>query len=412
MGWVALMPMSPSWERYFQGGLIGVIWLLPFIRIEPAPVDFLIWILGGMLLLARPWSYWHALSASFRVSIVLLAVSHVSLIWAPDWGRAVFYTAATAEMFVIWIIFQQFRGTEQAWHRLCVAVVGSSAMAASIGILAYFDLIPYSDAFMFFNKRAMSVFQGPNVFGGYLVMVLTWLWFTRVSCVRWADRWPSWAYAAIAFLLTYGLILSGSRMAAAGLALSLLLYVGWTALNLRAWRETLRRWLRGWAIAVGMLAAVGMSFHPAAWSMLEGRLSPYLEYDAKRFHYQQEAARRSSASGEGIEVPPSVELIFGKGPGQSENVLGLATHNLYLRVWYELGLVGTVGLALFLVLTARTLWVRLQDHPDTVALLSVVFISILAMSLVIDTLHWRHFFVVMGLALGTDALGRETESAE
>ncbi|MFB6273389.1 MAG: O-antigen ligase family protein [Salinibacter sp.] len=377
---------------------MAVLWLMPFIRIEPAPVDFLIWGLGAALFLTRPSAFWQPFAPLVRVAIGLLALSHVSLLWAPELGRAAFFTLATAEMFVISVIFINFSGYPAVRHRLYLAFIGGSLVASVIGILAYFDLFPQSEVFMFFDFRAMSVFQGPNVFGGYLVTAVVLAWF-RLPVVR--DRLTFWLASAqlgSGFLLTFAIILSGSRMAGGGLAISLALAFLWRVSRDRSWLSAFRQWIRGWPIAVGMVLAVAMVLHPGVWSMLEDRLTLYKSYDHERFEFQEKAIERSTGGDEQANENV-LAFTFGLGPGQSEPVLSYATHNLYLRVWYELGLIGLVGLACLLVGVGRALRQRPSTDRSDTEMLAIVLIGILVMSLVIDTLHWRHFFVFMGLAL-------------
>lgn len=188
-------------------------------------------------------------------------------------------------------------------------------------------------------------------------------------------------------------------MAWVGLGLGLALYFALTIMRGMDWK----RWLRGWAIALGMLLAVIMIFHPEVWSMFKDRATLMQDYDQKRFRYQEEALSTFITSTNRFNP-------FGLGPGQSEVVLGYATHNLYLRVLYELGIIGGLGLALLLSGAGWALWRHHRADVTIVLPLAAVLLTILAMSFVIDTLHWRHFFAFLGLALvGSKPLGGHHE---
>lgn len=374
-----------------ERGLLIILWLMPFVRIEPAPVDVLIWLLGAYLFLTRLSRIWNVLPPLAWLGVVLLAVAHVSLVWVPDLGRGAFYTLATAEMFVLLVIFTAVSRTSGISRRLAWAYLGGSVLAALLGALAYFGWIPYREIFLFGEMRAMAFFKDPNVFGAYLVPAVILLW--GLALAESASLTPAKRagfYGGMAFALTLGILLSGSRSAWGGLVLGVgLFWAMW------AWRERGVRTLfrRGWMVAVGMALALAMSAHPAVSPLLEQRGEWFHPYDSDRYATWMKAVAELPAS-------LSAQLLFGRGPGQSEVILGYATHNLYLRVLYELGLVGIIGLGLLLATVA---WGLYQTRSEALAWQlgwPAILVSLLAMSFFIDSLHWRHLFALLGIALG------------
>lgn len=374
------MAIGPMVER----GLIVILWLMPFVRLEPAPVDFLIWVVGGFVVLRRPRALWEALPPPARAAVPLLLASHLSLLWAPDLGRAGFYTLATLEMGVLLALFAH-EGTKIHWGRLARAYIGGSALAAALGALAFFGPIPYRELFLFGEMRAMALFQDPNVFGAHLVPAVILLW--SVARPRGAIE------GGAAFLLTLGVLLSGSRTAWGGLLLGLTLWLLLLRVQRGAWTSLFQRW----TVAVGMLLALAMSFHPQVSAMLQGRAVLVQDYDYERFYFQNRA------------ISGFVENPLGLGPGQSEEILGYATHNLYLRVLYELGILGGLGLAFLLGAVGARLWKGLRAGEAGSVPLVAVCLALLSMSFFIDSLHWRHLFVFLGLALAGSGAGAGTD---
>jgi O-antigen ligase len=114
------------------------------------------------------------------------------------------------------------------------------------------------------------------------------------------------------------------------------------------------------------------------------------DYDADRF------ATHSAALRLGLSNP------LGVGPAQSFQSLGYATHNLYLRIFSENGLLGFLSLTAFLLLTLlRSLMLLFRaSQPSQRAIFALVAAAIcgtLLNSFTIDTLHWRHFWLLLAL---------------
>jgi hypothetical protein len=381
-------------EGIFEKGLLLLLWLLPFVRLEPAPADYMIWALGAYLLFKQPQAFWKQLPALLRWGVIFLLAGHVSLIWAPDLGRAAFFTLATLEMLVLLVLFASRNWQATSWRRLGLAYIGGSSLAATLGVLAYFGWLPYREVFMYGDIRAMALFKDPNVFGAHLVPALVLLWAVQMTDQK-PSHWKRLVEGGIAFILTLGVLLAGSRAAWVGLALGLSLYIILLLIQDFDWSVLKRRW----AIICGVLLALMMVLHPQVWSMLEQRAALIKPYDYDRFSAQGEALS-SFASSKDSFGELVLHYVAGAGPGQSEVVLQYATHNLYLRVLYELGITGMLGLGLLLVSVGASLFRSLHKGDPWGTALVAILVSLLSISFLIDSLHWRHLFVFLGLAAG------------
>jgi O-antigen ligase len=171
-------------------------------------------------------------------------------------------------------------------------------------------------------------------------------------------------------------------------------------------RELLRR---GWGPAIGTALALALSALPPVSPLLSDRATLIKSYDYDRFGAWERAGSgftsSLSSAFSNLWSPQGLagfaRVLFGYGPGQSEVILQYATHNLYLRVLFELGILGAVGLVIFLLAVGRSLLSKQPFGRGTLegqALLASV-VALLAMSLFIDSLHWRHLFVFFGIAL-------------
>lgn len=115
------------------------------------------------------------------------------------------------------------------------------------------------------------------------------------------------------------------------------------------------------------------------------------DYDADRFATQM------------LALHTIAEAPFGIGPGQSEPVFKYGTHNLYLQVAVENGI---LSIFCFLLFIATTFWMGLRGawrrgpYQSVYASCIAILTGILANSLVIDSLHWRHFFLFLAIPVG------------
>ena len=127
-------------------------------------------------------------------------------------------------------------------------------------------------------------------------------------------------------------------------------------------------------------------------------------------------------------MPPSTRLgaqrqafevagqnLLGIGPGNwTDPRFRVDTHNTYLRLLVENGILGGIGFGLLV------LGVLLRALGGTLARTAVsgvhavcfaALAGILVESLVIDTLHWRHLFLFLALPVGLASWRRDREPA-
>jgi O-antigen ligase len=104
-----------------------------------------------------------------------------------------------------------------------------------------------------------------------------------------------------------------------------------------------------------------------------------------------------------LALTTAVERPFGIGPGQSEGLFGYATHSMYLRVLSENGFLALAGILVFVAVTAARAFrlTRYAESPAVREFNLVLFACIvghLVNSDVIDTVHWRHIWLIYALA--------------
>lgn len=112
----------------------------------------------------------------------------------------------------------------------------------------------------------------------------------------------------------------------------------------------------------------------------------YKSYDNDRFGTQQ-------------MVLKSLTLL-GSGGYSADLFAGYSTHSLYVRALFEFGYLGggVFLLGLYVLLAGLSLELVSRRSP-TRALVTAALAGMLLSSFVIDTVHWRHFWLFIGLGL-------------
>jgi O-antigen ligase len=112
-------------------------------------------------------------------------------------------------------------------------------------------------------------------------------------------------------------------------------------------------------------------------------------YDTERF------------SGQRAGLAPAEEYPLGAGPGQFESIAGISAHSTYARAIGEEGILGVVTLLAFLgttlLMAARNAVAGRDTYGIGSAALLGAWCGLLANSAFIDTLHWRHLWILAGL---------------
>lgn len=251
--------------------------------------------------------------------------------------------------------------------------------------------------------RTRGFFQDPNVFGPFLVPALllcTYCWRSLLASKILAP--VRWLFLLI-FLVC--IILAASRGGWLNLLVALAA-LGWIGQRQASWSLRFRR--RASLPIVALAIVAGLSYALVALGGYDEFLADRLEekaYDQDRFLAQM------------LALEEAVANPFGIGPGQSESYEGSVSlfrapyspHSLYVRVLAESGWGGAASFLVFLLLTMRRAWSIAVTDWRYASLSAVVFASllgILANSFFVDTLHWRHFWMLLGIAWGLSGLWR------
>lgn len=328
----------------------------------------------------------------------------VSLIpWMGD-GDAVRFTAVSVYLmitavFIAGIMSQDAAGRLETLRR---GYLFAAWIAGLAGLLGYFDIAGLGSIFTLYG-RAAGTFKDPNVLGPYLalpiVYVLQRILTGQVGMLR--------GLATLSIPLA-ALFFTFSRGAWGVLVVSTALMITLTFLTAPSAASRGRIVAMSLAAFVAMIAAllVALSFEDIR-SVFDARASLDQEYDqgvTGRFGNQLRA------------IPMLLDAPNGFGPLQFRWLFNQADpHNVYINAFASYGWLGGFSWISLMVATCYVGW-RVVFRPGptqlhAIAIWSVLFVTILQ-GFQIDSDHWRHLYLMLGLIWGLAALGPNQDRAK
>lgn len=367
--------------RYDAAVALGVL-LLAVVWVEPAPPDL---VFAVVIAVAVATGRFRAARIPFGVTsliVAFLALNLLAAIEVLDVTRAMLFFSITLYLAVFAIWFAGYVDSVSRARLVVYAYLAAAVVSAAVASLALYVPFPGHNLFVM-GPRAKGLFKDPNVFGAFLVPAALIL-LEEVATPR-LLRLRGITKTVLLSVLGVGILFSFSRAAWLNVAVGAL--VMFFVLALR--RGGSRRATVILAVVVTAAAALFVSVAvTSSLSFLEQR-ARFQVYDVQRFGAQLS----------GVEL--AVQYPLGIGPGQFERVLPISAHSTYVRALAEEGLLGLLVLLALMVLTLVLATRNAGRGIDTYGIGSAVLLSawcgLLANSVFIDTLHWRHLWLVAAL---------------
>lgn len=363
---------EPAPYELYMAGLIGV-WALFGLRISrsivPLVVLLVLFNIGGMISMTQ--------MANLMNTPLYLAVS-LFLAFTSIFFAAVIEAQPTLyrPIFLAWIL--------------------AAVSTASLGILGYFGILPGAEVFTRYD-RAAGAFEDPNVFGPFLTLPGIYLLY-RLMTGR-VSMMP--VYAVPLLIIAAGIFLSFSRGAWGLFGASSVMLVGCLFLQTASGLFRLRIVIMTVAaIALLILAVLVILQIPGVADMFTARAQLAQDYDSDRLG-------RFARYGIGFML--ALEHPLGIGPLVFGQIYGEDTHNIWLKALMDYGWLGFVSWAIMIGWTvAAGFRILFRNRPWQPYFLCVyvVLLGHIALGSIIDTDHWRHFYLLLGLVWGGIALER------
>ncbi len=398
--------------------LSGIV-LLACVFMEPAPSDIILVAAIPLGLVAdtfKPQAFGRA-SLAAGLMLIYCIVSLPGIAASVDVASAWRYYLITFYLFLLSLFICAYSRRENI-----TALLGAYVLAAFLSFIAGFagQMGLFPDQLMLDAYRVKGLFKDPNVYGPFFVPAIILL-LDDIKGKRILKTHAAFHVAGIVLLLL-GVVFSYSRAAWINMVTAGFIYL---FLNLHSVEPI--RFKRIVLAVAAVSAAVVFLF-----SMPVLRDNDVVKFLQDRVRLQEYDNDRFSAQRGGLEL--MIEYPFGIGPGQFEsrigNIIGqrISAHSLYIRTAAENGIAGFLFFFAALSSTLIHLWFIYRafrksrcaspnafsptglnqtgsmclgyEHIGiSPAALIAIIIGILVNSLVVDTLHWRHFWFFIGIAL-------------
>ncbi len=323
--------------------------------------------------------------------MLYIAGGVASIPMAKEMGDAIMYIAVSGFLAITAIFYAAIIAEDPGRFRVIQSgYIASAVLVAAIGIAGYFQLFPGASYFTLYD-RARGTFQDPNVFGPFLVLptVLLVQKLLRQSVLR-----NLHLLVPLAVLLL-GVFLSFSRGAWGVLSASVLLVYFLALVTEKAAARRARLVFLGviGILAVFALIGAALSVDTVA-DMFAERAKLVQSYDGARLG-------RFARYSLGFQLV--MEHPLGLGPLEFNKYFPEDEHNVYLKGYTTYGwLGGSIYILMALWTFCALVPLLFKARPWTAFTQSVfaVFTAHLILSVIIDTDHWRHMYMLYGLAWG------------
>jgi hypothetical protein len=305
---------------------------------------------------------------------------------------------ATSWYMAMTVVFLAMVFSEDTAARLGMlrrGLITGALIAAAAGIVGYFNVVPGQHELLTLYGRARGTFKDPNVLAAFLILPALFVLQSVVS-----DRLRLRSMMAMGIIML-AILLAFSRAAWGGIALTSAFMLGLMLLTSQS-RAQRSRIIVMSVIAVAivvMLVTVLLSVDSVS-ELFKQRASLDQSYDEGRFG-------RFGRHILGADM--ALDLPFGIGPLQFHRYFPEDTHNSCLNAFMSGGWLAGVCYAALVSITMiigfRHVFVRVPWQQTYLAIFAA-FLGTVGESFIIDTDHWRHFWMMMGAMWGMFAVAQ------
>jgi hypothetical protein len=386
------IPLSALSQRLLNLVLFVTVLLSSIAFIEPSPHDALMMVLLVTCVAARVRFDVKLLPLVLIIAVWLIG-GLLSLVQVGDNAKDIQYAGTSIYLGIAAIMFACLfcDGDLVRLKILRRGYILAALIATTAGYIGFFHLLPGAGIFLDYG-RVSATFKDPNVYGPFLIFPILWLMMgLLVRGFRLVD------ITMLTFLLG-GLLLSFSRGAWAHFVVSTVVGVAIVFAVTSDPRMRPRIIVLGsLAVIVAALLFVAASSIGSVHDMIVERAKAIQPYDVGpggRFWQQQ------------LAIGAILDNPNGLGPFEFDRIYGLQQHNVYMQGFLVYGwLGGAAYLALIVLTLVFGLVMVAVPTPWQYYLITAyaVFVGEAFEGLIVDTDHWRHFFLMLGVVWGLGA---------
>jgi hypothetical protein len=380
-----------SVQQILRAGLWLMLLVSFYVTVEPAPIDLMFVATFAVFLLSR-------LKVSIVVAplIVFLMLYNlggfVSFLEVSSEYKANMFVITSAYMAVMAVMFAVIVASDPEAYFPPVrdGWIIAGTIAGVMGIMGYLNIAGTGETWSLYG-RAVGGFKDPNVYSTYLVPPAV---FLVNGFMTGRQRWPSLAAVALLIIMA-ALFLAFSR----GAWMNAVLACAMMAALTYALTESDRLRTRIVILAVigtaliGVLLAVLLSIEQVR-ELFADRFTLVKDYDTGetgRFGNQLRS------------IGILLERPLGFGPTYFRRIFGADPHNVYLNAFSSYGWLGGLSYPVLIFSSCVAGWksvsLRTPYRYAAMACFCPLFATIVQ-GFQIDTDHWRHFYILLGLTWG------------
>lgn len=377
---------SSLYEFRYKAFLIflsGYVFLSGFVFVEPSPAE--IWFLLSLPIFFQRFSTnWDVIFSFFLLLLPLSTSTFTGLIlklfnfkfFIIDIYLFVFF-------FVVVSYIQNLQNQNINTQDLIEKIMKYWAWAGGINIL--FGLYAFVSGresifginILNYGIRLQGFFEDPNVLGPFLVPVAVYF------LIRWLDSKKSYLSFLYFLFFSFGTLLTFSRAAWLNYALAVMIVLAMRIIK----KKNVSRVI--WFLVLAfILFSIFLTISGRIY-FLDFNLKDFLKsrmglqsYDTGRFEAQRKFGDIMFSQG-------ILSTLFGVGPGNYEFFAGMAPHSLFVRYIGERGFFGISLFVIFIIV----IWQK-TIHSQNKDFLIPVLLGLFVNSLFIDSLHWRHLWLL------------------
>ncbi|WP_404404392.1 O-antigen ligase family protein [Pelagibacterium halotolerans] len=389
-------------------GPLVALWVFSgaFVFIEPSPYEVLFLAVLGL-----------SIFAGLKLDKGTLPLLYVVLAFTPfaliavfqvkhrDLDKTLLYTLVTIFLMLTSYIVANFVAQVPLRSMRIVgkAYIAAAIVAAVVGTAAYLGFLPGEGALVLYG-RARAFFNDPNVYGPFLILPAMFL----LQRTLLGTRREALMGAALYLVIFVGVFVSFSRGAWGHMAVSSAL-VFFLCFFLEAKAHDKVRMLM---LAIGGIMVVAALL--MALLSIESVAALFAERFALTQSYDSGATGRFGRIGYAFDL--ALTHPWGLGPLEFSSLrISEQPHNTYINVLHAYGWGGGFAYFVLVIWTlAKGTGTLARRSPNRLLLIPVyaTFVPMIILSGIIDTDHWRHWFLVTGLLWGVCAGYRRTDPAQ
>lgn len=364
-----------------------------FVAFEPSPYELVFLLVLPLTVVAGLGLY----RSTFGLLAILVGFTPFALIACFQVRFTPISDALIFSIVTIFLLLTSYfvanyvaEATERRMRLVMAAYTAIALLSAVVGTLAYLRIMPGADLFLRYD-RAKALFNDPNVYGPFLVLPAMFA-LQRVLLLR--GRAALWA-ACVYLVLFVGAFASFSRAAWGHFAFSSVI-----VLVLCFWLEAAAR--DKVRIMLMALAGAGMLVVALGGLLSIPTVADFFEHRTASQNYDSGETGRFGRQGYAFEL--ALDHPWGIGPHEFRNLrITEEPHNVYVSVLHVYGWGGGFFYYLLVVLTLwRGIGALARPSPYRLMMIPLVatFTMLVGESAIIDTDHWRHYFLLVGLIWG------------